>query len=174
MTKINFIELDKALNSINKGGFVSFDSDTVKKIRKNTFIRKITTGIVANASTDYRKRTLKANPDYVFTPKTYLEKVEGSHNMIRHKGNGTIYFSIPFKPDSKIAKPKVEYFLGESKDGEWKAISYDEYQAILPASGRDDYKKTDREEKNRPLDYRTFKAESITAFRVAGGLLTAA
>jgi len=165
---IDLMKLDEALANQNAGSFVSFDTDTVFKIRNNTYVRKITTGIVSNVSTDYRKRVLAENPEYVFTPKPYLVRVEGSKNLMQHVSKGTKYFSMPFKIESGLKRPDVKIMLGESEEGPWKEISYDEYQEILPASKRDGYRKADAKEKGRALEYRLYKAESITAFRTGG------
>lgn len=171
--KIDLMELDAALATVNKGSFVSFDTDTAKCGSKTKndpselWTRKVTKGIVANVSTSYRDRVLKANPDYKFTPKSYYESVGESSNILRHKDNGTLYFSMPFNPQAKTARAKSTYFYGATKNGPWVECSYEKQQSLLNASDRDDYKDKSGMAEKYPLIYRMYKAESLTGFRAA-------
>ena len=165
MAQVNLLELDALLADQNPGAFVSLDTDSVRKIRKGEYMRKVSTGIVAQNATSYHKRIRKQNPDYVFTPKDYMESFGISGNMQRHKDKGTLYLSIPFDTKAKTRKPDVIYYLGESESGPWREVTYQEAQDALPPSARDDYRKGKREEKGVSIAFRTIKAETITGFR---------
>ena len=165
---IDLFEIDNVLKKQPKGSFASIDTDSVKKIRKDVFVRTITKNIVFNASTSYRNRVLKQDAEYTFSPKGWQESVEGSDNLTRHKHNGTVYLSVPRNAKSKTSKPSINYYVSDSASGPWSEVSYAEYQDMLAPSARDDYPKKSL------LKYNNYKAETITGFRASGVSLEAA
>lgn len=168
MNNAKLIELDKALTAQNKGVFFGYDTDTAKKgsAKSGLWLRTVSRGFVANASTDYVRRVQAQNPD--FKPgNSWHERRDGFKNLVFHPKSGEAYAAIPYRTDTPSNVTR-QYYTGPSANGPWTPCTYEEGQAILTPSARDENRTNNN---GSTVGFKTLKVGSLKQVRTGGRII---